>query len=241
MLQLYARFSEPNSRVTAMAASQTEPRLGAQGGSYLQRVKRLANERHVHWPEDDLYPRHATLAIIKSAFKDVEIIDQLSRLEELGRREDQKMDRVIVIRNITPDGIESIGTKYSLDPAFFVEHARNPGFEKHWTTQWEHVFVDEKSDQPQPQPFYNLSGTYTCHAPQAWLEPHHERPMFFPRVREYRKAKYHSDLGFHGKDAVQIRTRISYIRADEHTCKWRGPYHPDKLTRRRMTTTTTNH
>ncbi|KAK4565873.1 hypothetical protein LTR86_003722 [Recurvomyces mirabilis] len=199
-----------------MAATLITLQTSITKGDYISRIKQLAKDSQVPWPET-YSPSTNTIAIVKVAFRDIETISSLAALQSLGQRDNQKTDKVIVIKNVTPDWIETIGTKYSLDPAFFVEHARNPSAAQHWTTQWEHVFSDEKTVQPQPKEWYCLNGTYTCHELKALTETRHQRPMFFPRVRTYRQAKYHENLGFQGKDAVQVRTRLSYVRADAHT------------------------
>ncbi|KAK5741728.1 hypothetical protein LTR17_003719 [Elasticomyces elasticus] len=135
--------------------------------SYLARVVQLADSQNVAWPRFR-YHGAKTSTVYHSSIdgttqRSVTDPDELIQSALLDEQRGAKT--ICVIENILPSAIELLGKAWDLEPAFFVEHARNPPQDAHWTPQWEDMMKNTVGPRRR-RLYYNLMGTLTHHGPE---------------------------------------------------------------------------
>ena len=107
-------------------------------------------------------------------------------------------EAICVIENISPICIEVLGSKWDLDPDFFVRHVKNPDQEHLW---WHYY------DEDRHRPYHHLHGNFEYHDMRG-QERLDSSPNYILR-HCYENPPY----------PVQSNTHISYCRVNKYLCE----------------------
>lgn len=139
---------------------------------------------------------------------------------------------ICIIENISAEYVEALGTRWGIDPMFFVKHATNPDKEKlWWSRNWSWSPLDDLTSQVPNEP--HAPGSLVPSRKTLWLEGdsgrldgifeyHNEIPgLANSAFQELTSSpNFINRHCFKDKDwPLQSNTRISYCRPNLSMCK----------------------
>lgn len=200
--------------------------------TYISRIQSLLAERpHIKWSLESK-GSYLTKVAYTNTLENYRITSPEDLIAQSADLKESHELSICIIENISPEYVEALGTKWGIDPMFFIEHATNPDKDKlWWSKEWDWSPPDHSSSE----------GRDESHAPKDLLasrapsflkdssghldgvfEYHNEIPGLEPSAIEKLNSSPNFIYRHCFKDKkwpMQSNTRISYCRPNIWMCK----------------------
>lgn len=212
--------------------------------TYISGVQSLLDDfPDVHW-SIEAKGSESTKIFYTDMSTDYPISDPAALVARSAELKEQRATSICIIENISGEYVEALGSKWKIDPTFFVAHATNPDRSQLWgskgwnwssptvpSTKPGHMrqlsteierYVETGDRRPTflENAFGHLDGIFEYHNEKPDLEP--RAYGLLDSAPNFIRRHCFKDAGGYKRDRkwpIQSNTRISYCRPNTYMCK----------------------